>query len=168
MVHLRLSDIDPRDLVAITKTLVGALAVPVIVNDRADVALAAGAAGVHLGSEDIPPFALRTVMPDGFLIGASIGSDAELPRARGADYVTIGPVFASTAMPGAGGAIGLPEFARLARIAGVPAVAVGGISEKNAGEVFSAGAAGVAVIRSVFAAPDPEIAARALWSATGS
>src|SRR5688572_33221764 len=127
MVQLRLKDLDPRELAQVAHALVTALPIPVVVNDRADVALAAGAAGVHVGVDDIPAAALRRVVPDGFIIGASVGSDDELPYARGADYVGIGPVFATTSKPDAGDAIGVEEFARLARLAGVPAIGIGGI-----------------------------------------
>jgi thiamine-phosphate pyrophosphorylase len=168
MVQLRLKDLDPRDLLVVARALVAALPVPVIVNDRADVALASGAAGVHVGTDDIPAAALRRVVPPGFIIGASVGSDSELPCARGADYVGIGPVFATTSKRDAGDAIGTSEFARLARLTGLPAVAIGGIDASNVQEVRGAGANGVAVIRAIFAAPDPELAARALSFASGS
>ncbi|HUQ80463.1 MAG TPA: thiamine phosphate synthase [Gemmatimonadaceae bacterium] len=162
MVQLRLKDLDPRDLVIAARRLVAALAVPVIVNDRADIALAAGAAGVHVGTDDIPARALRGVVPPGFIIGASVGSDAEVADADGADYVGIGPVFATPSKPDAGAAIGIAEFVRLARRTGLPAVAIGGIDATNFRDALTAGAHGVAVIRAIFAAPDVERAARAL------
>lgn len=166
MVQLRLKSTDPRTLVEVARALVAALPVPVIVNDRADVALAAGADGVHLGAEDVPPSALRPSLPVGFIVGASVGSDAELLNAVGADYVGIGPVFATASKSDAGDAIGVTEFARLARLAGRPAVAIGGITPENVGLLRDAGASGVAVIRAVFAAPDPSEAARALIRAS--
>jgi thiamine-phosphate pyrophosphorylase len=168
MVQLRLEDIDPRDLVAIARALVEALPVPLVVNARADVALAAGAAGVHVGTDDIPAAALRRVVPPGFIIGASVGTEQEVCNAAGADYVGIGPVFDAVSRPEAADAIGVAEFARLARLTGVPAVGIGGIDEVNARQLREAGASGVAVIRAIFAAPDPERAARALSSAIGS
>ena len=168
MVQLRLKDVDPRELVGLARSLVAAVPVPVIVTDRADIALAAGAAGVHVGVDDIPAVALRRVVPDEFIIGASVGNDDELPYARGADYVGIGPVFATTSKPDAGDAIGVEEFARLARLAGVPAIGIGGIDDSNCRQLRAAGAEGVAVIRAIFAAPDPERAARALSSAIES
>ena len=168
MVQLRLKDIDPRDLVTIARALVAALPVPVIVNDRADVALAAGAAGVHLGVDDIPAIALRRAVPTHFIIGASVGNDAEVSSAQGADYVGIGPVFSTTSKVDAGDAIGVAEFARLARLTGLPAVAIGGIDSSNYRQVLAAGAHGVAVIRAIFAAADPEYAAQALSSASES
>ena len=168
MVQLRLKEVDGRTLVEVARALVAALPVPVIVNDRADVALAAGAAGVHLGAEDVPPRALRRLVPAGFIIGASVGSDAELSNAEGADYVGIGPVFPTTSKSDAGEAIGVAEFGRLAGLCGLPAVAIGGITAENARAVIEAGARGVAVIRAVFSADDPAQAARSLRLATGT
>ena len=168
MVQLRLKDVDPRELVQVARALVEAVPVPVIVNDRADVALASGAAGVHVGVDDIPAVALRAIVPLGFIIGASVGSDAEISAAAGADYVGIGPVFSTTSKADAGDAIGSGEFARLARLTGLPAVAIGGIGPSNCRDILAAGAHGVAVIRAIFAASDPERAARELLSATGS
>jgi len=168
MVQLRLKDADGRTLVEVGRALVGALAVPVLVNDRADVALACGAAGVHLGADDLQVDVVRRIVPPGFVIGASLGTDAELATAAGADYVGIGPVFGTTSKADAGDAIGVAALARLALRAGVPAVAIGGITPENARLAVEAGAAGVAVIRALFGAPDPERAARGLRSAIGT
>ena len=165
MIPLRLKDADARTLLEVARTLVLALSeggTPVIVNDRADVAIAAGAAGVHVGTEDVPAAALRAVVPPGFIIGASVGSADEAVLARGADYVGIGPVFETGSKVDAGPSIGVDGFAELRRLVSVPAVAIGGISASNAGRVIGAGAAGIAVIRSVFSAADPAQAARAL------
>jgi thiamine-phosphate pyrophosphorylase len=167
MIQLRLKDVDSRELLAVARALV-ALPVPVVVNDRADVALAAGAAGAHVGTNDIPVAALRRVVPPGFIIGVSVGSDDEVSLAAGADYVGIGPLFPTTSKPGVGLALGTAEFARLATRTGLPAVAIGGIDVTNCREALGAGAHGVAVIRAIFAAADPEAAARALSSASGS
>ena len=168
MIQLRLKDVDSRDLLIVARELVATLPVPVVVNDRADVALAAGAAGVHVGIDDIPARALRPFVPPGFIIGASVGNDAEVAGAAGADYVGIGPVFATPSMVDAGAAIGTDEFSRLALRTGLPAVAIGGIDASNYRQAFDAGASGIAVIRAIFAAPDPERAAQALSSASGS
>ena len=165
MIQLRLKDLDPRDLLVAARALVS-LPVPVIVNDRADVALAAGAAGAHIGVGDIPAQALRRVVPPGFIIGVSVGTDAEVASSTGADYVGIGPVFPTTARADVGVAVGLSELTRLAQLAGLPAVAIGGINASNYREALGAGARGVAVIRAIFAATDPERAARELSSAT--
>jgi thiamine-phosphate pyrophosphorylase len=165
MVQLRLKQVDPRELLVAARALVS-LPVPIIVNDRADVAMAAGAAGVHVGVGDVPAHALRQIVPPGFIIGASVGSDDEVARAAGADYVGIGPVFATTPSTDATVALGLAEFSRLATRVALPAVAIGGINAANCRDALGAGAIGVAVIRTVFAAADPEVAARELSSAT--
>ena len=167
MVQLRLKDEDARTLAEVARALVAALPVPVTVNDRVDVALAVGAAGAHLGVDDLPVRAARRIVPPGFVLGASLGADAELARVAGADYVGIGPVYETSSKADAGSAIGVAEFARLMRAAGLPAVAIGGITPANAAALFAAGAAGVAVIRAVLGSSDPEAAARALRSASG-
>ena len=167
-IQLRLKDVAARDLVTLARELVRAVGVPIIVNDRADVAIAAGAAGVHLGIDDLPVSAIRAFAPAEFIIGASVGSVDELLNARGADYVGIGPVFATGSKLDAGGAIGVAEFARLAVATGLPAVAIGGINARNARQVMDVGAAGVATIASVFGADDPRAAAAELASAIGS
>ena len=165
MLQLRLKDVDPRTQVEVARRLVALSDVPVIVNDRADIALAAGAAGVHVGADDLPVSAVRLMTPAGFIVGASVGGDAEVEGAHGADYVGIGPVYASTSKADAGMALGVAEAVRLARRCGVPAVGIGGITSATAGEVTSAGLAGVAVIQAIFGAADPEQAARSLRAA---
>lgn len=166
MIQLRLKDESARVLVEIARALSEALpGVPVLVNDRADVALAAGARGVHVGVDDISPAALRRVVPPGFIIGASVGDDDEIGRAAGADYVGIGPVFTTGSKADAGFAIGASRFGELARRCGRPAVAIGGIDAESVAAVVAAGAQGVAVISAIFAAPDPTQAARVLRAA---
>ncbi len=165
MVQLRLKYTDGRTLVGIARALVAALDVPVLVNDRLDVALAAEAAGVHVGVDDLPVAAVRRVVPDGFIVGVSVGSDAEAAAAQGADYVGIGPVYGSASKLDAGVAIGVDGFSRLAAALHLPAVAIGGITVPTASDTIAAGAAGVAVIGAVFGGPDPEGSARALRKA---
>lgn len=168
MIQLRLKDADARTTVEVARALVAALPanVPLIVNDRADIAIAGGAAGVHVGPEDVPPSALRRVVPPDFIIGASVGSDAELPLADDADYVGIGPVYATDSKLDAGTAIGTTRLADLIVRCRRPAVAIGGVDASNAAAAMSAGAMGVAVIRAIFGAKDPEQAARAIRAAT--
>lgn len=134
-----------------------ALPVPVIVNDRADVALACGATGVHVGADDVPVAALRHMVPPGFVIGASVRADTS-----GADYIGIGPVFGTTSKPDAPAAIGIDGFLALRARSTAPAVAIGGVTADNAGALRRAGADGVAAIGAIFGADDPEAAARAI------
>jgi thiamine-phosphate pyrophosphorylase len=166
-VQVRLKTAAPREVVEITRSIVSAVNVPVIVNDRADIALAAGAAGVHVGEADLPVAAIRRFAPADFIIGASLGSDAELTNARDADYVGIGPVYSSDSKSDAGTAIGVEGFKRLAALVDHPALAVGGITADRALQITVSGAAGVAVINAIFKADDPESATRAIAAAIG-
>ena|SRR5687767_3167699 len=167
-VQVRLKHATPREVVEIARAIVTKVPVPVIVNDRADIALAAGAAGVHVGEADLPVSAIRRFAPANFIIGASLGGNAELPNAKAADYVGIGPLFATDSKDDAGKAIGIEGFRKLAELSGRPAVAVGGLSADSAAQVMAAGAAGLAVVNAIFRAGDPESAARSLAAAIGT
>jgi len=166
MVQVRWKHAPARDTLALARALVTALSVPVLVNDRVDVALAADAAGAHLGQDDVPLDALRPHVPPGFVLGASIGSRADAERARGwhADYWSVGPAYATGNKPDAGVPLGAAGFTALARLApgGVPVIAIGGITAGNAADLARAGAIGLAVIGAILAAPDPESATRAI------
>lgn len=166
-VQVRLKSAAPREVVEVTRRIMSKVDVPVIVNDRADIALAAGAAGVHVGEADLPVSAIRRFAPQGFIIGASLGNNAELANAKDADYVGIGPVFSSESKGDAGNAIGVDGFKRLAALVELPAIAVGGITFDRALQITVAGAAGVAVINAIFKADDPERATRAIADAIG-
>jgi thiamine-phosphate pyrophosphorylase len=122
---------------------------------------------VHVGPEDLPVAAVRRILGPDRIIGLSVGNDAEALEASGADYVGIGPVYATASKGDAGDAIGVEELERLAVLCARPAVGVGGIDASNAAEVIAAGARGAAVIRALFSASDPEAAARSLRSAIG-
>ena len=167
-VHLRLKGEDSRTLLDACRALVAALPVPVIVYDRADVAVAARAAGVHLSREEMSTTVVRRIVREGMLVGASVGNVADLELARAADYVSIGPVFARGARTTDASAIGIDEFARLARMADVPVIAVGGIATDNARAVLAAGASGVAVITGAYAKLEAAQAIRELRAAIGT
>jgi thiamine-phosphate pyrophosphorylase len=160
MVLLRLKHADARTLVEVGRALVSSLSVPVIVSERLDVALACGAAGVHLTSRSVPVVAVRTHVPDGFLIGGSISTPDDVAHASHADYVTIGPVFGDRAS-----AIGTEALRSLLLACGRPAIAIGGIDASSVTAVRAAGASGVAVIRAVLGAEDPAVAAAKLVEA---
>jgi thiamine-phosphate pyrophosphorylase len=118
-----------------------------LVNDRIDVAVAAGADGVHLTGTSLPVEAVRSVVPDEFLIGVSTHSVADVEAARdgGADFVVYGPVFDT---PGKEGPKGLEDLATVCRLFGTfPVIALGGVNAGNFGQVLAAGAAGGAAIR---------------------
>jgi len=169
MVQVRWKDGMPAEILELTRALVAALPVPVLVNDRVDIALAAGAAGAHLGWDDPPLEALRPNLPAGFLLGLSVGSPDEAARAPAtADYWSVGPCFATPTKADAGAPLGPEGFAALARLApeGMPVIGIGGITAANARSIIDAGAAGVAVIGAVLGAGDPQAAARELRDAT--
>lgn len=167
MIEVRLKYADASLLVEVTRALLAALTVPVIVNDRADVALAAGAAGVHLGPDDPPVRAVRSIVPAGFIIGASMHSEEDAENARNADFVAIGSVYGTRSKRDAGIPIGVDELARLVKLVDVPAVGVGGITAERVAEVIAAGACGVASLSAVFGAESPFHAALAIQSAIG-
>ena len=171
MVQARLKGAPARDLAALARALVSALPVPVLVNDRVDVALATGAAGAHLGQDDPPLDVLRPHVPPGFILGLSVGSRAEADRAAAwpADYWSVGPCFATATKPDAGPPLGAEGFTALARRAppGVPVIAIGGLTAGNAAAIMAAGAVGIAVTAAVLGASDPAAAARALRAACG-
>lgn len=135
-----------------------------IVNDRLDVALAAGADGVHLGASDLPIGDARRLAPPGFIIGASVGSvDAALrAAAAGADYVALSPTFETNSKDDAGPGHGLMTLSAIRAAVSLPLVAIGGITAANVADVIAAGADGVAVISAVVAHDDVAAAARDL------
>jgi thiamine-phosphate pyrophosphorylase len=168
-VQLRLKQATPRDLVDATRTLIAALRIPVLVNDRIDVALASGAAGVHLGPDDLALPLARHIAPPGFIVGASAGTVDEAEAARGADYWGVGPWRASGTKPDAGLALGAEGFQRLVAMAkGIPCVAIGGVRPEDVAAVLSAGGAGVAVVSGILGAEDVESAARRYWKSVNS
>lgn len=138
------------------------------VNDRLDVALAAGADGVHLGPNDVPLAAARRAAPPHFLIGVSTDDPAEAARAvaAGADYIGCGAVFGTRSKTDvASERIGPAGVAAVAAAVDAPVVAIGGITTENVHELAGTGAAGVAVIGAIMGAPDPGEATRRLLAA---
>ena len=148
------------------KALLLPLGVPLIVNDRLDVALACGADGVHVGQEDLSPRDMRRWLPHG-LIGLSIERIEQLDAAERlpVDYYGASPVFATATKADATPALGLEGLRALRARTTRPLVAIGGIGEHNAAAVMAAGADALAVVSALCAAPDPEAAARRLCAA---
>ena len=160
-VQLRLKRASARELAAAGRALLAAVEVPVFLNDRLDVALAIGAAGVHLGTDDLPVARAREICPPGFVIGASVGLAAEIPNGEHADYWGIGPWRATSTKGDAGEALGASGFAALRAHAGArPCVAIGGLRPEDVPDTLQAGAAGVAVVSGILGAVDIEEAAR--------
>lgn len=161
LVQLREKHLSPREFYSEAE---GALRVArgrgakLIINDRADIALALGADGVHLGQDDMPPEAARALLGRGAVIGFSThGVEQSVAAARlPVDYVAIGPVFATSSKENPDPTVGL-EGVRLARraVGRVPLVAIGGITRENAPSVLDAGADSVALIGALLATDDP-------------
>lgn len=169
LVQLRDKSADALPMLALGRSLLALLrplGIGLIVNDRIDVAQVLDADGVHVGQQDIPYPDARRLLGPAKIVGVSVGSEAEAREAaaRDVDYVGVGPVFATATKPDAGTALGTDEAARLARISGHRAVAIGGIDGANAAPLYAAGFEGVAVISAICAAPDPGAATRRLAS----
>jgi thiamine-phosphate pyrophosphorylase len=161
-VQLRLKRAEARELAQLVRGLVQALTVPVLVNDRPDVALATGAAGTHLGPDDMPVELVRRIAPPGFIIGSSVGSEAEAGRAGEADYWGIGPWRDTATKENAGTGLGVAGFQRLVALAnGKPCIAIGGVRPQDVPIVMAAGGTGVAVVSGILGVDDVEVAARA-------
>lgn len=164
--QIRFKQTPARLIAEITRAVIERVDVPVLVNDRFDVALAAGAAGVHTGTEDIAVADIRRLVPPGFIIGTSVGCDDEIPNSALADYVGIGPVYETPTKADAGPAIGSAELSRLARATGKPTIAIGGITTGTATalltpNVIDAGVQGIAVVGAIYSAAVPEAIAAA-------
>ena len=164
-VQLREKDLPGRPLLALAERLRAATArtgALLFVNDRIDVALAAGADGVQLGTGSVPVEVARRLLPPGALVGVSTHAPGE--AATAADFGLFGPVWETPSKAGAQGAARLGDAVRAAAI---PVLAIGGVTAERVPAVRAAGAAGVAVIRAILAAPDPGAATRALLAALG-
>ncbi|WP_206051805.1 thiamine phosphate synthase [Nocardioides ferulae] len=165
--QVRCKDSDTRQLVELARIVVDAVrpaGAVVTVDDRVDVAVAAGADGVHLGARDLPVEAARRLAPE-LVIGATCRSlpEVELAAAGGADYAGVGPVFATTSKDGLPAPLGL---AGLRAATGVlPVVAIGGITAAGAPSALAAGADGIALIGGLWRHPDPVQAAEELLTA---
>lgn len=159
--------LSSRSLMSLAAEVLAAVpGATVIVNDRLDVALAAGAHGVHLGADDLSVAAARRIAPE-LVIGATCRTADDVARAAGdgATYAGLGPVFATTSKPGLPAPLGV-QAVRAASGA-LPIVAIGGIDASSAGPVVRAGAHGVAVIGALWRHPDPVLAAQELVAAVG-
>ncbi len=183
-IQLRDKSEDDGSVLGLARTLRGicsARGALFLVNDRLDIAFSAGAHGVHLGPDDLPPDAARRAVrhlfarggpnrpaPDGFLIGWSTDDPRAAADAAslGVDYIGCGSVFGtSTKREAAGERIGVEGLARVVEASPVPVVAVGGVTPDNAPEALRAGAAGVATVSAVMRAADPGAAVRAFLRA---
>lgn len=163
-VQLREKEISTRIFVeeAIKiKKLLEPYKVPLIINDRVDVALACGAEGVHIGQEDMPYEIVRIIMGQKAVIGLSVETweDVEASQKLDVNYIGVSPVFTTPTKKDTKGAWGLEGIAKIKTFSRHPLVAIGGLNESNIKEVIEAGAQCVAVVSAICASPDPKAAA---------
>ncbi|MGL4635716.1 MAG: thiamine phosphate synthase [Beijerinckiaceae bacterium] len=164
LLQYRAKALDTRSMVAEARAIKAALDgtnVPLLINDRIDVALAAGADGVHIGNDDMTPEDARALLGPKAIIGSTVKSAADVDRLVGApiDYICIGGVFATSHKDNPDPPLGVAAFAKLAayartKLGAMPIGAIAGIDASNAGNLIKAGADGVAVIGALFAGDD--------------
>ena len=164
-VQLREKTQATRDFVELAiavKELLAPFAVPLVINDRIDVALACHADGVHLGQSDMPVAMARQLLPPGVFIGLSVENLDDVTRAASqpVDYLGISPVYATPTKTDTAAPWGLAGVCQVRALSRLPLVAIGGIHHGNAVEVLQAGADGLAVVSAICSAPDPQAAAQ--------
>jgi thiamine-phosphate pyrophosphorylase len=173
IVQLRMKGADAAPMLATARALTAwsrARGVSFIVNDRVDVAIAAGADGVHLGQDDLPLAAARAIAPAGFVIGVSTHDEAQARAAAegGADYIGFGPCFTTSTKRNPDPVVGVERLARVCAASPIPVVAIGGITLATVADVARAGASAAAIIRAVNGAGDITAAARTVCAAFSS
>lgn len=167
MVQLREKDAPTGEFVALAKRLKAVLAplgIPLIINDRVDVALAADADGVHIGQSDMPYEDARRLLGAEKIIGLSVENFEDLERANALDidYVGISPVYGTPTKSDTAEPFGLEGLRRAVAMSAHPTVAIGGMNASTIAEVMQAGADGVAVVSAICSAPSPRKAAEEL------
>jgi thiamine-phosphate pyrophosphorylase len=171
LLQLRDKSGSTRRMIETARAIRAALdgAVPLLINDRVDVARASGAEGVHIGAEDMPPAEARAILGKGAIIGITLKNEADLAALDPAlvDYGCIGGVFATASKMNPDPPVGLDGLAhlrRLAAISGLPVGAIAGIELGNTAACIGAGADGIALISALYLAADVEATARAFRS----
>jgi thiamine-phosphate pyrophosphorylase len=167
-VQLREKDVSTRFFVEEAKRIKKLLEqyrVPLIINDRVDIALACGAEGVHIGQEDMPYEIVRKLMGQKAIIGLSVETweDVKASQKMDVNYIGVSPVFSTPTKTDTKGAWGLDGLAKIKAFSRHPLVAIGGINESNVREVVKAGADCIAVVSAICASPDSEAAARRIY-----
>jgi len=167
MVQLREKDTDSREFVELARSIKQILApagVPLIINDRADIALIASADGLHIGQRDISFPDTRALMGPDAIIGLSVENEAQAIHAAqwDLDYIAASPVFNTPTKTDTAEELGLEGLSRIKKLVSVPLVAIGGINESNIAQVHKAGADSIAIVSAISSAVDPEAVARKL------
>jgi thiamine-phosphate pyrophosphorylase len=171
-VQLREKQLGTREFLAqalILKALLAPQGIPLVINDRIDIAMACGADGVHLGQNDLPVDEARKLLPPGVFIGWSVESmdDVQQSAALPVDYLGVSPIFSTPTKTDTKDPWGLEGLAVVRATTRLPLVAIGGIHAGNARDVLSAGANGLAVVSAICTADNPQAAAIALRALSG-
>lgn len=161
MVQLREKDIATCDFIALALRLKDVLkpyGVPLIINDRVDVALASGAEGVHIGQSDMPYAIARKLLGPSKIIGLSVENFEHIEEANSldVDYIGVSPVFATPTKTDTAEPFGLDGLRKAVRMSVHPTVAIGGMNERTAADVMACGTDGIAVVSAIVCAPDPK------------
>ncbi|MDR2740380.1 MAG: thiamine phosphate synthase [Treponema sp.] len=167
MVQLREKEASSREFYEIAlalRALTCRLHVPLVIDDRLDIALAVGAEGLHIGQSDLPLPAARQLAGKNMFIGVSASTVEEALEAErnGADYLGVGAVYPTRSKADAGEAVGLDRLAAICAVVKIPVVGIGGVNGDNAGAVIKAGAVGIAAISGILSQSDIKEAAREL------
>lgn len=167
LVQLREKDIDTREFIALGLRLKAALAgsgVPLLINDRVDVALAVDADGVHIGQSDMPYDIARRLLGPDKIIGLSVETIEEVVQANGldVDYIAVSPVFATHTKTDTLTPFGYEGLERACRLTRHPVCGIGGMNADTVGRAIACGADGVAVVSAIVSAPDPRLASNRL------
>jgi len=167
MVQLREKDASTQDFYNMAmrlKSILKPCNVPLIINDRLDIALACDAEGLHIGQKDMPYTVARKLLGKDKIIGLSVESVEDAIEANNldVDYIGISPVFSTLTKTDTATALGLEGIREITRISGHPGVGIGGINQTNAQDIIQAGANGISVVSAIMSAPDPRQSARQL------
>ena len=167
MVQLREKDVTTREFFQLAKRLkksLSPLGVPLIINDRLDIALAVDAEGLHVGQSDLPYEVARKILGPDKIIGLSVETieQARLANELDVDYIGLSPVFSTPTKTDTSKPLGLEGIREIAKFTKHKTVAIGGINSTNASEIIKSGADGIAVVSAIVLADDPRLAAAEL------
>lgn len=173
MIQVREKNSSAREFMAFAETvkeLASPYGVPVIINDRVDVAVAVRADGVHLGQSDIPCEVARAMLGRESIIGLSVEKMAQIPEANSlsVDYIGVSPVFATPTKTDTAEPFGLAGLSQAVKLSGHPVVAIGGVNIETAPGILACGVDGLAVVSAIMGAGDPQVAASALKGLWGN
>ena len=166
-VQLREKDMFSRELYELAhdmRKLTLRYGAKLFINDRADIALAVDADGVHIGADSVPLYKVRSIIGEKMMIGVSCHNmiSAITAQEKGANFITFGPVFFTPSKAIYGEPVGLEKLSEVAAVVKIPVFALGGVNRSNIREVLGAGATGISLISGIVAAPDPEEEAAAI------